>query len=67
MTWTNQPPSVSGRRRVQDVVKGPVKVPLGIAKNANTPLAAFELFLNYKIISQIVKFTNKKIHSVRSQ
>ena len=67
MTWTNQPPSVSGRRRVQDVVKGPVKVPLGKAKDANTPLAAFELFLDDKIISQIVKFTNRKIQSVRSQ
>ena len=67
MTWTNQPPNVSGRRRAQDVVKGPVKVPLGIAKNANTHLAAFELFMDEKIISQIVKLTNKKIQSVRSQ
>ena len=67
MTWTNQPPNVTDRRRAQDVVKGPVKVPLGIAKNASTHLAAFELFLDEKIIYQIVKLTNKKIKSFRSQ
>ena len=67
MSWVNQPPIVSGRRRVQDVVKGPVKVPLGRAKSANTPLSAFELFLDDKIIGQIVKLTNERIQSVCSQ
>ena len=45
IVWTNQPPDTTGRRRRQDVVEGPVKVPLGHARNAKTPLSAWEVFL----------------------
>ena len=40
---------------------------LGCAKDAKTPISAIELFLDERIISQIVKFKNKKIQSLRAQ
>ena len=67
LTWTNQPPAATGRRRAQDVVLGPVKRPLGPAQNAKTPLEAWELFFDERIVSSIVRFTNQKIQRVHSQ
>ena len=58
---TNQPPDTTGRRRRQDVVEGPVKVPLGKAQNANTPLSAWECFFDDRIITQIIRLTNLRI------
>ena len=65
--WKNQPPAVTGRRRAQDVVQGPVGETLGRAKEAKTPLSAFELFITPTMFGQLVGHTNVRIQSVRSR
>lgn len=65
--WKNQPQIVTGRRRAQDIVQGPVGEPLGRAKQAKTPLSAFELFFTPTMFAQLVGCTNTRIQSVRSR
>ena len=57
----NSPTLLLEERRAQDVIRGSVKVPLGRAQNANSPLSAWECFFDDRIITQIIRLTNLRI------
>ena len=58
--WVNKPPTVAGRQGAENIVRNKGG-PINQGKDAVTPIAAMNLFLNGEYVEQIVSSTNRKI------
>ena len=63
LEYTNKMSVTKGKTRRQNVIKPPVGV-RGHAKNATTPLSAFELFITPEYLEKLVLYTNLKISGI---
>ena len=62
VNWTNQfNLSAPGRKRAKNIPDGQCGVPIGIAKEARTPVDAWSLFFDQRVMKLIVKHTNNNI------
>ena len=58
--WIEKKPTVRGKQRRQDIIKGKPGVTEDAAKSADTPRKSFELFFTDEMME--TKMTNKKIN-----
>ena len=66
IVWINQPGQRVGHQAARDVMKEQ-DGPKGIAKQVNTPLAAWELFFDKELMEILVKETNREIAEIRTK